>query len=114
MSSDDIRLVYTDDPDARGRVGQWLDRRDFRAAQHTVQVTAETPEFRLQRRHTRASAAGDGWKLRGIPVVGVPSGRGGAMPCSRPGGSGSAAAQNATGLPGIGAPGGAIPGSRPG
>jgi hypothetical protein len=83
--SDEVRLVYTDDPDARGRVGQWLDRRDLRATQHTVQVTAETPELRLQKRHTRASAAGDGYKLRGIPVVGCPGGPGGAIPGSRPG-----------------------------
>lgn len=32
----------------------------------------------------RATLSGDAWRLRGIPVVGVPGGIGGAIPGTRP------------------------------
>lgn len=77
----DAPIAYDD------RVLLWAKHRreakimDEQMAEIALEAGEELPEASTA---PRATLSGDAWRLRGIPVVGVPGGLGGAIPGTRP------------------------------
>ena len=72
----------------RGLLGRWLQRGDMIAQQHRAlgRRILEEPNVTVPRRTTDPhDPSEEARQLRGIPVVGVPGGMGGAMKGTRPG-----------------------------
>lgn len=85
---EDVSLTYSDDPVLRrsGLLGRWLDRRSMMAAQERALAWAAADSGNgMPDRNPKAKLPGDPFALRGIPVVGVHGGAGGAMRDTRPG-----------------------------
>jgi hypothetical protein len=92
--TDEIRIAYTDDPGLRPHRQVWTDRQAFTGfVTYLRERNAADAQTRAELATTGNAAphpngrrpAGDPVALRGIPVVGVPGGIGGASPGTKPG-----------------------------